>query len=304
MSVRPSILFSFCAVLCIISSDVRGLQQSNVPSVYDDPLIWSDAVVKGAVAKVEHTDMPAEQWYLPLGHLPKDPKPVQLFRVTLTDIEILRGPTGENHFSVIWLRSTHPEDELKLAETVKVGATLFVTANYRPDWALYLATSIRANCADGWRNVLNELWQAPISETEIKSRVSSVAVPNLTRESDLVLRARVAAHRSVGPDGNSHDEYDIIPEEILKGRSSGPITMVTGVGGPYDDVNWRKRLFGVKPGSTWYFFLKQHGESYIPTAGWRAGFRLEGGQLFERENVPSSYTAAALNRDIRKFASE
>jgi hypothetical protein len=304
MSSIRSVIFSLCASFLLFHGDAIGLQESNTPEIYDDPLLWDDFVVKGIVAKIDHVDMTAEDWFSPFVDVPQNHGPVQLIRVFFGNQEILRGFVPQSNFSVVAHRPKRAEDELRLNEELRAGETLFVTGRCRPEKGLYVATTFRVHDSTGWRNVLGERWQDPLSETEIRNRVASVSVANMSRESDLVLRGRVLDHRKVGPEGSQMDEYEVAPDKVLKGTVGPSVIFRAGGGIASDESKWRMLFVELDEGSSWYFFLKRDGSTYVPTAGWRAAFRLDGNKLYERIDIPSNYTPTALERDVVKFASD
>ncbi|MCI0451273.1 MAG: hypothetical protein L0Z51_02650 [Candidatus Latescibacteria bacterium] len=294
----------FCIIISMPSVGRCG-QDSVFPPVYEDPLIWDDLVVKGNVSKTDLLDLTPEQWFAPLVEVPKGHGQVQLIEVHLTEIDVLRGFVEPPDVIVVALRPRRAEDELSLNERVRVGEAVFVTARYRADKGLFVASTIRVRESAGWQNVLGDRWRDPISETQIRSRVESASVSAMTRESDLVLRGRVVAHRKVGPEGASVDEYEVEPDKMLKGTAGQTVTFLAG-GGPSssDESRWRLLFTEIDQATTWYFFLKRQDSTYVPTAGWRAAFRVLDGRLFERRDVPSSYTPDRLERVVMQFSNE
>ncbi len=281
----------------------------EIPAIYTDPLRWDDLVVRGHVTKLEYATLAAEQWYSSgLLKMQKYSQSVDVMYITLAVEQVLRGDAGGPEAVLSQRRFAYARDELAFAERVTIGSEVILTASYvrwpKVRWGL---GAVFVETGDGWSRfaVGPPRWVDPITYEEIQDRVSSVAVPQMTRDSDLVIRGRIMSHTHITEYTRGVDEYAVTVESVVKGEASGTILVRSMSGFSRDETKWRTMLpQGIAEGASCYLFLKKNGDVYEPAAGRRSAFRVSDGQLYENAYVPSAYDVRRLERDVREFATE
>jgi len=269
--------------------------------------MWDDLVVRGVVAGVEYTTVPAEEWHIPamleqLGHAP-----VEVMRVVLRVEEVLRGPEIGPEVVLVSLRFRDVRRELNFVKEVKAGAKVLATASLlaQPAPPRWIETGVFVASGEGWSRCAYHSWEKPVSDEEVRRRIKSVGVHQMTRDSDLVLVGTVSGREPIATEGGRWETYVVRPTRLVKGSVEGEIVVRVLRTVKPDAADWRSFVtFALDEAPLWYLFLQKQGDHYTLTAGRRSTIAIRDGVLFESLSCPSRYSPEGLEREVRAITSD
>ena len=288
---------------------LNGFADAKAPSPYADPLVWDDVVVRGIVVAIENDAVPAAVWYTPgVLRYQKDRRDVDVTSMRMRIVTVIRGNVLGAELTMLHRRFGDARDELSFDQGLGVGDEAIVTAAYHVQLdSHWVWRDVYAKKQDGWRHFEpGRGWVEPEPERQLLTRAEIADLRRVTEISDVILKGTIVSRKDINGSPTRDQEYVVRPFRFIKGAATTDNLVVHVLGGiSQDESRWRELLsVEMEEGTSWYLFLREKGDVYVPAAGRHSALLIKDGRLVERLTVPSKYQPSDLEREVGRFLSE